>query len=180
MAEEGIQDFQAAKRKAAGRLNLPDTKDWPSNQEIESALEEHLALFHADLPEQRLRLRSAAADAMRFLQEFEPRLVGTVLSGNVTKYSPVQLHLSADAPEDIVFFLDANAVPYEEADKRLRFGGDRVEFVPSFRFHAGDVPVELFVFTREGIRETPLSPVDGKPMRRANLKDVEALISGGA
>jgi len=34
---------------------------------------------------------------MRYLREFEPRLVGAVLSGTATEHSEVQLHLFADA-----------------------------------------------------------------------------------
>ena len=177
MAEEGVQDFQAAKRKAAGRLNQPEEHNLPSNQEIESALAAHLALFHPDLPQRVRKLRAHALDAMRFFADFEPRLVGMVLTGVVTKFTPVQLHLAADTPEDVAFFLQARAVPYEESDKRLRFGGDRSVSTPCFRFHAGDVEVEACVFSRAAAREHPLSPVDGKPMHRAGLKEVEALIT---
>jgi hypothetical protein len=175
MAEEGVQDFFSAKRKAAGRLNLPEDKNLPSNQEVEEALRAHLTLFHADLPATLRHLREVAAEAMTFLAPFEPRLTGTVLSGSVTKYSDVQLHVAADSPEDLGLFLHEHAIPYDELDKRLRFG-DRFDALPAFRFIAGDTPVEVCVFSREGIREAPLSPVDGKPMKRANLKEVQRLI----
>ena len=34
MAEEGVKDYLLAKRKAARRLNLPDTTVFPTNQEV--------------------------------------------------------------------------------------------------------------------------------------------------
>jgi hypothetical protein len=37
--------------------------------------------------------------------------------------------------------------------------------------------VELCVFGHRHARETPLSPVDGKPMKRANRREVEMLIN---
>jgi len=40
------------------------------------------------------------------------------------------------------------------------------------------VPVELCVFNHRQVRETPLSPVDGKPMKRAYLREVENLLNG--
>jgi hypothetical protein len=44
--------------------------------------------------------------------------------------------------------------------------------VPSVRFEMGNETIEAFVFPRDGIRQAPVSPVDGKPMRRADLKEV--------
>lgn len=175
MAEEGVRDFHAAKRKAAVRLNLPETRHLPSNQEIEQALAEHLQLFHAkDLPRTLQHLRRLAVDAMRFLERFEPRLVGSLLSGNVTRFSDIQLHVTAGTPEIVAFFLQEHGIPYEETHKRLRFGGDRSEIVPVYGFFAEEVPVEVSVFSATAAREAPLSPVDGRPMKRAGLREVEA------
>lgn len=176
MAEEGVQDFFSAKRKAVARLNLPESKNLPSNQEVDEALRAHLALFHPELSATRLRLREVAADAMAFIADFEPRLSGSVLSGTVTKFSEIQLHVAADSPEEVGLFLQEHGIPYDEIDRRVRFG-DRAVDLPAYRFSAGGVPVELCVFSRESIREAPISPVDGKPMKRAGLKEVQHLIA---
>jgi hypothetical protein len=175
MAEEGVHDFHAAKRKAADRLNLPDARHLPSNQEIELALAEHLQLFHArQLPQTLQYLRRLALEAMRFLERFEPRLVGSLLTGHVTRFSEIQLHITADSPELVAFFLRDHGIPYEETSKRLRFGGDRSEMVPVYGFLAKDTTIEVSVFSVTSAREAPLSPVDGRPMKRAGLKEVEA------
>lgn len=177
MAEEGVQDFHTAKRKAANRLNQPDMKHLPSNQEIENALTQHLQLFHArDLPQTLHKLRTLALDAMGLLHTFEPRLVGAVLSGNVTPYSEVHLHVAADTPEDIGFLLQDNHIPYDVASRHVRYGGERHENLPAYRFLADGTTIELAVFTRTGAREAPLSPVDGKPMRRINQKELTQLL----
>jgi hypothetical protein len=175
MAEEGVQDYHAAKRKAADRLNLQETRQLPSNQEIEQALTEHLQLFHAQqLPQTLRHLRTLAYKAMQLLERFEPRLVGSLLTGNVTRFSEIQLHVTADTPELVAFFLQEQGIPYEEDSKRLRYGGDRVETVPAYRFLAEDTAIEVSIFTPARAREAPLSPVDGRPMKRAGLKEVEA------
>jgi predicted component of type VI protein secretion system len=176
MAEEGVQDYHAAKRKAADRLNLPETRQLPSNQEIEQALTEHLQLFHArQLPQTLRHLRTLAVKAMQLLERFEPRLVGSLLTGNVTRFSEIQLHVTADTPELVAFFLQDQGIPYEEDSKRLRYGGDRIETVPTYRFLAEDVPIEICVFSPAAAREVPLSPVDGRPMKRATIKDLQVL-----
>jgi hypothetical protein len=178
MAEEGVQDYHSAKRKAANRLNQPEMKNLPSNQEIEDALTRHLQLFHAqDLPRTLHKLRSLARDAMDMLRDFEPKLVGAALSGNVTRYSEIQLHVAADTPEDIAFLLQDRQIPYEEASRHVRFGGDRHENLPAYRFTADGTIIELTVFTRLGAREAPLSPVDGKPMRRAGMRELASLLA---
>ena len=176
MAEEGVLDFHAAKRKAVERLNLLEGQHLPSNPEIERALSEHLQLFHArDLPQTLQRLRRLAVQAMRLLERFEPRLVGSLLSGNVTKFSEIELHVTADTPELVAFFLQQQTIPYEETSKRLRFGGDRSETCPAYRFLAENTAIEVTVLTPTAAREAPLNPADGRPMKRATLKDVEAL-----
>ena len=181
MAEEGVRDFQTAKRKAAARLGLPETKHLPGNDEVDVALQEYLRLFHGGrLVQSVRRLRELAAEAMRFLSKFDPRLVGPVLSGIVTSATEIELHLIADSPEEIGFWLQDHSIPYEQADRRLRFGGDRQETFPAYRFTADNVPIELCVFDRRAAREAPLSPVDGKPMKRANLREVENLMSAAA
>jgi hypothetical protein len=179
MAEEGVRDFHAAKRKAAARLGLPETKHLPGNDEVEYALQEYLRLFHAGrVTQSAQRLRELAAEAMRFLAKFDPRLVGPVLSGTVTSASAIELHLTADTPEEIGFWLQEHGIPYQQGDRRLRFGGERHETFPAYSFTADGVSVELCVFNHRKARETPLSPVDGKPMKRAYLREVENLMNG--
>ncbi|MBI3898750.1 MAG: hypothetical protein HY308_10700 [Gammaproteobacteria bacterium] len=177
MAEEGVDDYQTAKRKAATRLNITDQQHLPSNEEIEAALAQHLQLFHGpELARNTRRLREIALQAMRFLEAFEPRLVGSVLSGTVTPNAEVQLHVSADTPENIALFLGEHHIPFEQGKRRLRFGDERYENVSAFRFSADGTTIELCLFNSRAVREPPLSPVDGRPMRRANLREVELLL----
>lgn len=177
MVEEGVRDYQLAKRKAIHRLNLPSDKNLPSNDEVETALAEYLRLFHAARVDRHVqRLRQLALEAMQFLERFEPRLVGAVLGGTVAADVPIQLHVTADAPETVRLWLQEQGIPFEQGERRLRFGGDRQVLLPQFRFTADGVAIELCVFGREDAREAPLSPVDGKPMKRANRRDVEQLL----
>jgi hypothetical protein len=44
------------------------------------------------------------------------------------------------------------------------------------RFEMDAQPIEATVFPPEGIRQAPVSPVDGRPMRRASALEVEALL----
>lgn len=176
MAEEGVHDFAAAKRKAVARLNQAENRHLPSNREIESALADYLRLFHArELPGTLKRLLEVAVDAMRLLAPFEPRLTGPLLNGVATPYSEVPLQVFPDDPEQIALFLREHGIPFEQDTRRLRFGGDRQDTLPVFRFMAGDTTLDISALPPSGLREAPLSPVDARPMKRATLKEVERL-----
>ena len=178
IAEEGVQDFGAARRKAALRLGIGNRAILPDNSEIEQALLDRQRLFDADRQAIRLRgLRKTALDAMRFLARFRPRLVGSVLSGAAGPHAGVHLHLFADAPEEITLFLMDRHIPFETAEHRLKMASGAQVCLPVFRFTAGETRVDLTVFGLLAEREAPLSRVNNRPMRRAGLAEVEALLA---
>lgn len=177
MAEEGVRDFGKAKRKAAERLGLPASTSLPGNDEVQAAFKDYLALFHQDLPHTVARLRRCALEAMERLVEFEPRLVGPVLEGAATQYTDVQLHVTATNPEDLQFFFQEHGIDFEQIERRLRFGGERVATFPAFRFQAADITIEVVVFSPETVREAPLSAGDNRPMRRMTVKELKGLLS---
>lgn len=179
MAEEGVRDFRLAKRKAAERLgfnirNLP----LPTNLEIEQAVDAHQRLFRADSQPLRLRsLRETARTAMRMLNGFDARLVGPVLAGTAAEHAIIYLHVFSDLPEQVAMFLMDRHIPYELSARKLKFGDSVQREYPVYRFMAGDAPVELTVFDVDGIREAPISPVDGKPMKRGSLRELDTLLA---
>ena len=176
MAEHGIQDFLIAKRKAAERYGVVEGSFLPKNVEIEAALAAHQRLFAGDKHTNSLeQQRRIALQAMQLLAKFEPRLVGAVLNGTATEFTDIQLHLFSDSPEAIYLHLMERRFDYEVFERKLRMTPDRQISVPSVRLAMGDETVEAFVFPTDGIRQAPISPVDGKPMRRAGVGEVEAL-----
>ncbi len=177
MAEHGIRDFFVAKRKAAERFGVTDGAVLPKNTEIESALVEYQRLFGGASHEQSLHAqRSAALLAMRRLQAFEPRLVGPVLSGTATAHSDVQLHLFAETPESVAISLMDQGIRHEITARRVKMNAERVLEYPGVRFEINDHAIEATVFPTDGIRQAPASPVDGRPMRRADVSELEALL----
>lgn len=177
MVEGGIRDFAMAKRRAAERLGMSQARNLPTNREIERARIEYLHLFQGDTQQRRVReLRETALRAMELLEGFSPRLVGPVLAGTADQHSPVNLHVFTDTPEYLGFFLNDRGIPFEEGDRRLKTGPERQEEYPLLRLLAGDIVVEITIFPVKGQRQPPLSPVDGRPMQRADRREVEALL----
>jgi hypothetical protein len=173
MAEHGIQDYLIAKRKAAERYGVVDGPLLPKNTEIEAALMSRQRLFGRDAHVSSLQeQRRVAVEAMRLLQRFEPRLVGSVLAGSATEFADIQLHVFADSTEAVCMHLMDRRYAYEVFERRVRLAAERQVPVPTVRFEMGDETIEAFVFSREGIRQAPISPVDGRPMRRAAIQEV--------
>jgi hypothetical protein len=177
MAEHGIQDYLIAKRKAAERYGVVDGSFLPKNVEIEAALVAHQRLFAGDRHASSLqRQRRIALQAMQLLAKFEPRLVGAVLNGTATEFTDIQLHVFSDSPETVYLHLLDRRYEYEVFERKLKLSPERQISVPSVRFEIGTEIVEAFVFPTDGIRQAPVSPVDGKPMQRAGVSQVETLL----
>jgi hypothetical protein len=180
MAEHGIQDYLVAKRKAAERYGVVEGSFLPKNVEIEAALAAHQRLFSGDKHTDSLQQqRRVALQAMQLLAKFEPRLVGAVLNGTATEFTDIQLHVFSDSPENVYLHLMDKRYEYEVFERKLRMTPERQVTVPSVRFEMGNEIVEAFVFPTDGIRQAPISPVDGKPMRRAGAGEVADLAQAG-
>src|SRR5690242_10840147 len=128
MAEHGIRDSLIAKREAAERLGIGDTAAvLPRDLETEATLAEYHRLFSGESHASSLQAqRRAALNAMLYLQEFDPRLVGSVLSGTATEHSDVQLHLFTDRAESVTIKLMDEGIPHEVMEKRVRMNAERV------------------------------------------------------
>ncbi len=177
MAEHGIEDFLQAKRKAADRLGVHEVSVLPSNVEIEAALRAHQRLFGGDSHGHTLKeQRRIALDTMRLLEEFQPRLVGSVLTGTATEYSDINLHLFADRSESVAIRLIEIGVPHQFYERRVKMDAERSINYPALRFEASGRTVDATVFPIDGIRQAPYSPVDGRPMKRADVREVSDLI----
>lgn len=180
IVEQGIQDYRVAKIKAAERLGMSGRGALPGNFEIEQAVAEHLQIFQPDTHDSLLHtLRMAALSAMELLSPFTPRLVGPVLAGTAGEYSAVNLHVFADSAEQVAFRLDADGIAYKPFDRRYRGRKGKSQVCSAFAFVREDSDIEATVFPYDGLRQAPLSPVDGKPMRRADARKVQALVGDG-
>lgn len=177
IVEQGIQDYRVAKHKAAERLGMSARGALPGNSEIERAVGEHLQLFGRECHLDLLRmLRSAALSAMELLAAFTPRLVGPVLHGTAGSHSAINLHVFSDTFEQVAMKLDEQRVPYRLYEKRLKSRRDRAEIYSGLRFMHEESAVEATVFPVDGVRQAPISPIDGRPMRRADARAVRDLL----
>lgn len=177
MVEHGITDYRFAKNKAVQRLGLsPRRTELPSNRELAEAMRVRLRLFDGDGLNERYRTRlERAVEIMGLFDEFRPRLVGPLLEGIATQHGSVQLHLFSDVPESVMLRLQDMQLPHRPFDKRVRFPSDQYEQVPGFSFEWKNSAFDCLVFKYHHIRQAPLCPVEGRPMRRASAVRVVEL-----
>lgn len=179
IVDHGMHNYGQAKRKAALRFGVREASALPSNSEIESSVIERQRIFAPEIHELRLAaMRRLAADIMKFLDDVQPRLVGPVLAGTVTGNSPLELHVFTDSPEAVLAILEAEGINSRDCQRRYRFNGQGMSFVPGFSFTREGERVYIIVFPEKGVRQAPLSPVDRRPMQRAGRRRVLALLEG--
>lgn len=181
IVDQGIRDYRLAKKKAAERLGLSTRGALPRNAEIEQAISDHLSLFGGESHAGMLRdMRMLALDAMALFEAFSPRLVGPVLAGTADENSAINLHVFTDSAEQFAGQLETlgyNYRPYERRLKSHRGRGASPETYVGFQFKLEHTYVEATVFPVDGIRQAPISPIDGRPMRRADTKAVRDLLN---
>ena len=176
MAEDGIDDFALAKRKAARQLGVSEGQALPGNDEIEAELRAYLALYQADEHPVRIaELREIALDAMRALERFNPYLTGPVLKGIAGPYAEIELQLFPDSVKEVeIFLLDRN-LPYETHETR-RYSGDRVHAVSVLTLRWDDAPLKLSIFDPRDERVALKTSQAGRVMDRAGIAEVGALV----
>ena len=176
MAEDGIDDFALAKRKAAKQLGALDSQALPGNDEIEAELRAYLALYQADEHPQRVaELREIALDAMRTLERFSPYLTGPVLKGIAGPYAEIELQLFPDSVKEVeIFLLDRN-VPYATHEGK-RYAGDRAHAVSVLTLTWRGVPLRLSIFDPRDERVALKTSQAGRVMDRAGIAEVGALL----
>lgn len=177
MAEDGIEDYALAKRKAARQAGVPDTRELPANEEIAEALRTYQQIYHPEEHRDRLRvLRETAVRAMRELSRFNPYLTGSVLDGNAGKYADINLQLFTDNAKAVEHHLIDRRIPYRTAQKRL-YSGEETRVVPVYTVSDQGTDIELTVLSMLDLRGPLRTSPDGKSIERAKLQAVEQILA---
>jgi hypothetical protein len=179
MAVDGIDDYALAKRKAARQAGAPETRNLPTNDEVEEALRAYQQLYQADEQRERLRhLRRRALEMMKLLAQFNPFVSGPVLSGSAGKYSEIDIHLFTDSTKDVELFFLNQGIHYKVRDRRL-YIGETLRSVPCFNVTGGDADFEVTVFSPTDLRVNLRSTAEGRPFERARIDWLVSVLAAG-
>ena len=179
MAEDGIDDFALAKRKAARQLGAAETEALPTNDEVEAELRAYRALYQPEEHSLRIsELRRIALDAMRALENFHPYLTGPVLKGTAGRYAEIELQLFPESAKEVEIFLLERRIAYATHEGR-RFSGDRAHAMGVLSLAWQGAPLKLSVFDPRDERLALKTSQAGRVMDRAGVAEVEALLRQG-
>jgi len=177
MAEDGIEDYALAKRKAARQAGTPDTRELPTNEEIDAALRTYQQIYHQEEHRDRLRvLREMALKAMRELAQFNPYLTGSVLNGNAGKYADINLQLYTDSAKAVELYLIDRRIPYRTAQSRLYCGSEPLT-APVYTVNDDGTEIEITVLSPRELRGALRTSPEGKGIERAKPPVVEQLLA---
>ena len=177
MAEDGIDDFALAKRKAARQLGAPDTEALPANHEVEAELRAYRALYQAEEHAERIaELRRAALEAMRTFKQFNPYLTGPVLTGLAGPYAQIDLQLFPESAKDLEIFLLERNFAFETAEGR-RYAGDRSRSMSVFTLDWQGIPLRLQAFDPRDERLALKTSQAGRVAERAGIAEVGQLVA---
>ncbi len=184
MYEEGVDQYFNAKHLAAKRLfgrgghkkMRYRPQDLPSNSEIQAALREHVQQTEGKRCQQRLfAMRIIALETMQTLKRFNPRLIGSVSTGQVRHGSDIDLHVFTDNLEEIEADIHHLGWSFKTRQVTTHIGGHYKDYTHIYFKQV--FPIELSVYPDEELRITRRSSTDGKPIVRVNLLALEKLIA---
>ena len=174
IAESGISDFAAAKRKAVHTLGLPENTRLPENAEVEAELRVFQRLFQDDEHAVRIdHLRQKAVEIMTLTQRFNPYLTGSVLEGTAGRYAEIDIQLFTDSAKDVEIFFLNQRIDYEHSTPR----SDRAEAVLTLQ--SDDDVTNLIIYPPNEER-VAFKTRDGRIRQRMRLDALKKLLATSA
>lgn len=178
LAEDGIEDFALAKRKAAHQLGADATHALPDNSEVEAALRTHQALYQEAEQRERIRLlRQIALSAMEALSAWRPYLCGSVLKGTAGRYSAIDLQLFTDDGKSIELYFLNRGVRYEVSEQQRQVG-NQTRVITLLRMDWDGCPLTLAIHPANDERIAMKASGSGRPLERAAIARVRDLLAG--
>ena len=186
MAEDGINDFAYAKKKAGKQLGVSEASVLPTNAEIEEEIRLYHEIYNADeQPLELEKLRKAALITMQLFERFNPHLTGRVLDGTAGKFAQTNIHLFADSAKEVEMFLLNMQIPFESSEKSYRLSDkpskekkDKVrKTVPVFTLETELGVQKLSVFDVDDLRIATKRTSDGANAERADVADLQVLLN---
>lgn len=167
---EGLNDYEAAKRKAARQLGLSGSIAMPDDAEVEGALRQHQSLFGNPVQSEMVRkLQGVALEALAHLAQFSPWLVGPVLSGAATVHSDIEIEMVGVEPKVFEMHLLSRALPFTLSPIPHTRQDLATRYVINFDQHS----IRCTVFPTEAARRAAMSRRN-RSMERAQLPEARA------
>ena len=174
MVEGFESEYLNAKERAILTLGMSGQSRLPSNRKVRECIGRitQYQLGNEEVKRRIYEMRVIAERIMSLIDDCDPFLIGSTLSGEIRNGSDIDLHAYSD--------------DFQILKERLHlFGIDDVEeeFVENMKgsfchlkWNEQGYPVEITLYPWSWRELIPISSVTGKPMKRAELKSVRKLL----
>lgn len=182
IAQDGA-DYGSAKRKAArqvlGEAQARDLSDiLPDNEQIEEEVRLYHALYNADThPAHIFRLRTLALQVMEMLEQYQPFLTGSVLSGSAGMHDDIHLQLFADSAKEVQIYL-LNKNLQIEISQSPHFRGPRFEDVETVSFMWKNEGVHIELYEQDDMRGAKKK--SGDKLLRADIAELRSILNNSS
>lgn len=181
--EEGITDYQFAKKKAAKYLDYQSSDFLPSNDEIDIALKEYQKIYQVDIDASLIdKIKSEALSVMELFKNFNPHLVGQLTDGLIPKYPILQINLYTDNMKEIEYLLLNNKIKFDLKNKNIsekRTKKKSLRSIPIFKIDGPYFPIELKILDENDfkLKKNNLNLINGQGRNLQDLKNSENKLS---
>lgn len=155
-------------------LGLSSSSHLPSNRKIKDCIARLTAsqLGDEEVKRRITEMRRIAAEIMEVIPDADPFLIGSTLTGQIRDSSDIDLH----AYSDDYTILKNQLVDwgYEEIEEEI-VDNRKGRFV-HLKWHENEYPVEITVYPWSWRDVVLNSSVTGKPMKRADINALKALL----
>lgn len=174
IVEGSEAEYLHAKERAISMLGLSSNNHLPSNKKIKECIAQ---LTVCQLGEEEVRrrtkeMREIALEIMQVIEDADPFLIGSTLTGQIRNSSDIDLHAYSDDFTALKSLL--NDWGYEDVDEEL-VDNRKGRFV-HLKWYERNYPVEITVYPWSWRDIALYSSVTGKPMKRADTAGVRALL----
>ncbi len=175
MLDGAENEYLHAKERATLKLGISGHNLFPSNKKIKTMIS---LLAKVELGEQEVknrvrRMREIALDLMLIIEENDPFLIGSTLSGKIRATSDIDLHAYADSPLEIQEKLEMCGYKDIELEEIENLKG----YFMHLKWEEEGFPVEITVYPWRNRDVQPISSVTGKLMKRAHAVALKKILS---
>lgn len=169
------KEYKQAKEMAAESLG---TSSLPTNFEVALELDELSDMMEGEQRRSRIvEMRRVSLQLMEEMQEFHPRLIGSVWRGTPNRHSDIDLVLFAQNKNQVIQALErlGRNITKEETQKYDEHG--RSEISEHVYLEIGsDILVELVVRPLEDIEKMDICHIFGDPKKGLNLAQLKRVL----
>ena len=173
--EEGVNDYQYAKKKAVKYLDYNKLDILPSNDDIDRALVEYGAIYQKQVDISTIhKIKKEALKIMQLFDKFNPFFLSQITEGLVPKYPIININIFTDNMKEVEYVLLNNNINFEIKDYNISEKTTKKKSqrkIPIISIEDHFFPVKLKILDAHDLRLGKKNVMNMKGLDLKNLKD---------